>query len=247
MTRHLSCAASDVHVWRVSLNCVPSDFLALEATLSEEERARASMRKTEELSRRWTTARGALRTILAAYVGAMPESLIITSDVNRKPKLAKVESAPSFSLSHTGHLAFVAVAPGGCVGIDAEILRPEIEWEDISRRFFSRAEADEIRSLTPETRTSAFFACWTRKEAYVKALGIGLFAPFDKFRVTVRPDVPAKLLWVEGRPDEPRQWNLHDLTEPGVAVAIAVKSLEATMVRRFVFAVSPCSASSCQQ
>jgi 4'-phosphopantetheinyl transferase len=237
VTRHLSCATGDVHVWRVTLNCVPSDFLALEATLSEEERARAAMLKTEELRRRWTTARGALRKILAAYVGTMPESLIITSDVNRKPKLAEIESAPSFSLSHAAHLAFVAVARGGCVGIDAEILRPEIEWEDISRRFFSRAEAEEIRSLTPETRATAFFACWTRKEAYVKALGIGLFAALDKFQVTVRPEEPATLLWVEGMPHEPRHWKLYDLSEPGVAVALAVRWAEAKVVRRFVFSL----------
>jgi 4'-phosphopantetheinyl transferase len=235
VTRHLSCAAGDVHVWQVTLDREPSDLAALEAVLSEEERKRAFALKTEELRRRWTVARAALRAILAAYIGASPKSLVFSSGANGKPKLANVDPAPSFSLSHTAHLAFLAVANRECVGIDAEILRPEIELGEISRRFFLRAEADEIGSLPPEMRTAAFYACWTRKEAYVKARGIGLLAALNKFQVTVRPDEPAQLQWVEECSDEPWQWNFHDLSEPGVAVALAVKSPKTTFVRRFVF------------
>jgi 4'-phosphopantetheinyl transferase len=195
------------------------------------------MLNTQELRWRWTVARGALRRLLAAYVGAAPESLVFTSDANGRLKIADFDNAPSFSLSHTGGLAFVAVARSGCLGIDAEMLRPDIEWLEVSRQFFSQGEVNEIEALPPEARIAAFFACWTRKEAYLKARGVGL-AELDRVQVTVRPHVPASLVHVEGSPEEPRQWILQDLSEPGVVVTLAVRSPEAITVRRFDFSLS---------
>jgi 4'-phosphopantetheinyl transferase len=245
-TERLICASGDVDVWRVALDCSPTDLIAFEAALSSTERVRASKFATEELRRRWIAARGALRMILAAYLGVSPGSLVLTSDANGKPKLAKVDSAVFFNLTHSAHLAFVAISARKSVGIDAEILRTDIVWEEISSRFFARVEADEIRSLAPEWRNAAFFACWTRKEAYLKAIGIGLHAALDKFQMSVQPDDP-RLLWVEGNSDEPRRWSIHDLTEPDVAVALAVKSSKPAVVRRFVFSVPLVSMRSIQE
>ena len=81
--------------------------------------------------------------------------------------------------------------------MDAEIIRPGIEVADLSRCFFAPVEADEIWGLPPEEQRAAFFACWTRKEAFVKALGAGLSVPLDRFRVTVRADQPARLMSVD--------------------------------------------------
>jgi 4'-phosphopantetheinyl transferase len=148
-TARLICAAGEVHVWRVALDCAPTDLIALEAVLSRDERVRASSFATRRLSRRWIAARGALRTILSRYVGVLPESIVLKSDTNGKPKFAEVDRVLSFNLSHTDHLAFVAVAAGGCVGIDAEILQTDMEWDEISTRFFARVEIDEIKSLAP--------------------------------------------------------------------------------------------------
>jgi 4'-phosphopantetheinyl transferase len=77
---------------------------------------------------------------LAAYLGASPGSLVLTSDANGKPTLAKAGSSLFFNLTHTAHLAFVAISARKCVGIDAEIMRADIEWEEIWSRFFRKSK-----------------------------------------------------------------------------------------------------------
>ncbi|MBZ5627213.1 MAG: 4'-phosphopantetheinyl transferase superfamily protein [Acidobacteriia bacterium] len=135
----------------------------------------------------------------------------------------------SFNLSHTGGLALVAIAGSGRVGIDAETVRSEIEVEDLSRRFFAPAEAAEILALSPAARLAAFFTCWTRKEAFVKALGGGLSVPLDRFQVSLRSDQPARLLWVDG--EEFNRWSLLDVSELGVAAALVVEGPAPVMQR----------------
>jgi 4'-phosphopantetheinyl transferase len=222
----------------VVLDPGPIEFRKLELVLSGEERLRASGFVTELLRRRWTAAHGALRVILAEYVGIPPGSVPLTTDDRGKPKFAGTDPVLSFNLSHTGHLALVAVTAEGWVGVDAEIIRPDIAWEELGRRFFAHAEARQIASLSPEMRVPAFFLCWTRKEAYLKAIGLGLYAPLDKFQVTVRPDEAPRLVWVEGRSEEPLQWSFQDLSEPGVAAALAVRQPN-IVVRRFSFPMPP--------
>lgn len=233
-TRRLTCGASEIHVWRIVLDRTPEELSALDAVLCADERLRASRFVTEELQHRWTVARGALRVILAAYVDTTPEALVIVPDANGKPQLVGTGASHFFNVTHTGHLAFAAVLVQGPVGIDAEIERPDIDWYDIGRRFFAPAEIDEIVSLPPELRVRAFYACWTRKETYLKALGIGLSGALDKFQVTVRPDQAAALSWVAESATEPRHWSFWDLSEPGVAVALATRT-SARLVRRFSF------------
>jgi 4'-phosphopantetheinyl transferase len=145
-----------------------------------------------------------------------------------------VEDIP-FNLSHTDGLTLVAVTESGRVGIDAERIRPEVEVEDLSRRFFAPAEAAEILALSPDARLTAFFTCWTRKEAFVKALGGGLSVPLNRFQVSIRSDQPARLLWAEGEASD--RWNLLDLSEPGVAAALAVEG-PAPVLQRMNFVPS---------
>jgi len=137
-----------------------------------------------------------------------------------------------FNLSHTAGLALVAVAGNGRVGVDAEIVRPEIEVADLSRRFFAPAEAAEILALSADVRLAAFFTCWTRKEAFVKALGGGLSVPLDRFQVSIRSEKPARLLWLDG--GESDQWSFLDVSEPGVAAALVVEG-PAPVLRRMNF------------
>jgi 4'-phosphopantetheinyl transferase len=113
-------------------------------------------------------------------------------------------------------------------------VHPLPELESICRRFFAAAETDEILCQPPEARLSAFFACWTRKEAFVKATGKGLQIRFDLFRVNVRPDDPPRLISLDWH--ESATWSLADLSEPGIAGALAVNG-PPTEIRRFEFAV----------
>jgi len=221
----------EVHIWRIALDCAAA-LPRCEAVLSPEERERAARFKLPELRLRSMVAHGALRMILARYAGAAPEALVFATGAQGKPSLVGKGAMIGFNLTHTGALALVAVAAEGAVGIDAEIINPQTEWEDLSRRFFAPAEAEEICAQLPSRRIAAFFACWTRKEAYIKALGTGLSTPLDSFRVSV--DAHPRLLWVEGREDEPGRWHFADVGEPGVAAALALRRPDAT-VRRFAF------------
>jgi 4'-phosphopantetheinyl transferase len=224
--------AGEVHVWRIDLDSRASSVAALRAILSQEELEKTARFRTAELSQKWTVARGALRYILGAYTGSDPRTLVLRAGRHGTPELVGPGEDISFNLSHTHSLALLAVASSGRVGIDAETVRPVIEAEDLSRRFFATAEADEILALAPAVRLAAFFACWTRKEAFVKALGSGLSSPFHGFRVTVRADQVARLISVDR--DEPERWSLVDLSEAGVAAALAVEG-PAPVLRHFDF------------
>ena len=221
-------SAGEVHVWRIELDCAAS-AAALRATLSLEEKQKATRFRSLELRERWTVARGALRCILATYARCEPSVLVFRAGSHGKPALAWPLEDVSFNLSHTGGLALVAIAGSGRVGIDAETVRSEIEVEDLSRRFFAPAEAAEILALSPAARLAAFFTCWTRKEAFVKALGGGLSVPLDRFQVSLRSDQPARLLWVDG--EEPNRWSLLDVSELGVAAALVVEGPAPVMQR----------------
>jgi 4'-phosphopantetheinyl transferase len=218
----MKCAPGEVHVWRVDLDCAARTVAALRATLSPEEEQRAARFRSIELQDRWTVARGALRCILAAYARCEPGVLVFREEPHGKPVLTWPVEDILFNLSHTGGLALVAIAGSGRVGIDAETVRSEIEVEELSRRFFAPAEAAEILALSPDARLAAFFNCWARKEAFVKALGGGLSVPLDRFQVSVRSDQPARLLWVDGVESD-HQWSFLDLSEPGVAAALVVE------------------------
>lgn len=175
--------------------------------------------------------------ILARYVHVAPEHLSFDFGPQGKPSLSGCDAAIQFNLTHTGPLAFLAVA-AEAVGIDAEIVDPKIGWDDLSREFFAPAEAADIRTLPPSLQVEGFFACWTRKEAYIKALGTGLSAALDGFRVTVHPHEPPRLLWVRDERGEPSHWFFESLSEPGVAAALAIRR-PSTTVYRFTFVPPP--------
>ena len=225
----MKCAPGEVHIWRIALDCAATSAAALRATLSPEEEQRAARFRSPELYERWTVAHGALRCILATYARCEPSLVVFRAGPHGKPALAwPVEDIP-FNLSHTDGLALVAIAGSGRVGIDAETVRSTIDVEDLSRRFFAPAEATEILALSPDARLAAFFTCWTRKEAFVKALGGGLSVPLDRFQVSVRSDEPARVLWVDG--EESDRWNLLDVGEPGVAAALVVDGPAPALLR----------------
>ncbi len=229
------CGPDEIHVWRIALDLSQSELHALEAVLAREERLRASRFVTRELGNRWTASRGALRMILAAYSGSSAADIVFATDDCGKPRLEGVAS-PVFNLSHTGNVAFAAVALRDAVGIDAEVERADIDWLEIGRRYFAPAEVDEIAALPSGLRLRAGYACWTRKEAYLKALGMGLSSALDTFQVNVRPDDPPRLVHVAGDRDEPGRWTFADLSEPDLAVTLVVRKPRAA-VRRFTFAI----------
>src|SRR5215468_3981131 len=186
--RPLVCNTDEVHVWRVALD--GEELNALTSLLSSDEYDQSLGFRSPTLRCRWVTAHAALRIILAAYTQIAPQALLFTTEPAGKPKL--VTPGPSFNLTHSEGLAFIAITAGGLVGIDAEIVHPEFPWEGVGQTFFAGEEIRAIFQLAPELRARAFYACWTRKEAYLKALGCGLQV-FQKFQVAVGPEEPLLL------------------------------------------------------
>jgi len=207
-----------VHVWKIALDQPAEEFRAL---LSADESERASRFRVERGADRYTVGRGALRMILAGYTGAPPEALVFQYNGFGKPELAG--SDVCFNLSHSHEIALVAAARGRAVGVDVERIREPVMIERIAERFFAPAEARAIAALPPDRQARAFFNCWTRKEAWIKARGEGLSIPLNSFEVTLAPGEPARL--VATRPDEEdaARWTLRELEcGPGFAAALAV-------------------------
>jgi len=187
----------EVHVWRADLSADKNAQERLLAFLSEEEKARAERFFFNRDRQYWATCRGILREILGWYLDQHPGSLEFVREPGGKPRLGEVHQGGvppiKFNVSHSNGLALVAVTLAQEVGIDVENVRAEIATAEIAERYFSLEEQAEFRSLPRELQTEAFFLCWTRKEAFVKARGQGLQTPLDSFTVSLTPGRPAVL------------------------------------------------------
>ncbi len=223
-----------VHVFRCDLDLADLALERLETLLSEDELARADRFALPKVRRRFVAGRGLLRTLLGRYLAAGPATIAFSYGPQGKPALAGPQPGPElrFNLSHSAHMLICAVTRSGELGIDVERVRPAVEAQAIARRFFSARETAALLALPPASRPTAFFACWTRKEAYIKAKGGGLTIPLDSFDVSLAPGEPAALLRA-AEPDETRRWVLQELAPaPGFVAALAV-SRQAEGLRLF--------------
>jgi 4'-phosphopantetheinyl transferase len=176
---------------------------------------------------RFIAAHGCLRDVLARYLHCQPDQL--TFSVNRYGKPALRNYKLEFNLSHSGDFALIAIAQGRRVGIDVEHIRQGISLQDIALQNFSKSEFAELQSLPREQQEAAFFACWTRKEAYIKAQGLGLSLPLENFDVSLHPNEPALLRATRPNHEEAARWVLLPLVVDSfyaAAVAVEGKDLE---------------------
>jgi medium-chain acyl-[acyl-carrier-protein] hydrolase len=166
-----------VHVWKIKLDPSDQDTARLKGILSAEERERARRFPRAAERRQFLVSQAALRTILGRVLDRAPQSLQFGSGAHGKPFLQGEEL--SFNLSHSGDLALVAVTREGPVGIDIERVRADLDWTAMSRHPLSPHEQSALAGLPPEHRLTGFFSFWTRKEAQLKATGLGAAAPAD--------------------------------------------------------------------
>jgi len=211
-----------IHVWELPVLVPESSFLEFASLLSQDERERAARFHFERDASKFTVARGSTRSILSAYVKQTPRDLQFAYSQYGKPSITGSSSEIRFSVSHSGDFALVAVARGREVGVDIEKIREDVETDRLAERFFSEAERLAIRHLAAEQRVPAFFRCWTCKEAFLKAQGVGLSRSLGSFDVEVNADRPARLLATRPIADEAHEWFLFDIEAPsGYAAAVA--------------------------
>ena len=215
-----------VHVWRLPLLPAPESFNRLYSFLSDDELARADRLVREEDGRKFIAARGALRLLLSRYLDEAPEQLVFQRMEFGKPRLANgvAEKSVTFNVSHSGDLGLIAIASSNELGIDIEAHRERLEADKIARRYFSPGEVDTLFALPQEQWHDAFYDCWTRKEAYIKARGEGLSLGLNTFDVSLGPDEPPALLRAKDGPEELSRWSFfHIRPGTGYTGALAVE------------------------
>jgi 4'-phosphopantetheinyl transferase len=207
-TEMFELGESEIHVWRAQLDCQEAVLHRFESTLNADEQARANRFHFEKDRNHFVAARGILRDLLGKYQRRAPADLQFDYGPQGKPSLRgePQENSVQFNVSHSHGLALLAFARGHDVGIDVELIRPEFAVDEIADRYFSEEEARELRGLPPSLRAEAFFLCWTRKEAYIKARGEGLQIPLTSFHVSLTPGQPERL-----KSADSSLWSLHSL------------------------------------
>jgi len=218
----------DVRLWRVDLDAYARAVAP--AGLSPGEEARAARMVPEQDGRRYRAARHALRRVIAEAVNAPPESLVIEPDDLGKPRLH--ESGLQFNLSHSAGEALIGVSPHRAIGVDIEVVHEVLDAEALARAHFTNAERAEW-SRAPAARDRTFLTCWTRKEACVKALGVGLSARPEAVEVGCAPDARVVAIRLG---TESCEVALESLRLPGESVAaVALAAPEAVRLAREFF------------
>jgi 4'-phosphopantetheinyl transferase len=214
-------SGDEVHVWRASLMRREDEMLTLLRSMSEDELRRADRFHFPRDRARFIAARGILRNILGRYTHTLPERVRFGYNAYGKPELLNEggDSPLRFNLSHAGSVALFAVAAGREVGVDVETLREDFACAEVADRFFSRREVEALAALPSRAIVRAFYNCWTRKEAYVKARGMGLSLPLDCFDVSLAPGEPAALLATRGDESDAARWSLREMDVGATHVA----------------------------
>jgi len=213
----------DIHVWVLRITASHTLASQFEPILSADELDRAKRFRFEHLQQSFAITRGALRHLLGRYLGVAPHSIQFRYGLRGKPAVASATGI-EFNITHSENLALVALTVKCPIGIDIERIRPIQDMQSVAERFFSADESREILSLPVDDRELAFFSCWARKEAYIKAIGHGLHVGLDSFRVTVRPNEAARLVHVTDEPNAPDEWSLEDFhLSPQYTAALAYR------------------------
>jgi len=214
----------EVHVWRARLDWPAASARSLEPILSADERERVRRFHFERDRRRSLISRALLRTLLGRYLEMPPETLAFSYSPYGKPSLAALDTPLRFNVSHSGELLLIAVTVERALGVDVEEIRPDTSVIEIAERFFSENERRSLAGVPQALQRDAFFDCWTRKEAYIKAKGDGLSLPLDQFDVAFGPGRAARLLATRPDRTEAARWRLQELdVADGYKAALAVE------------------------
>lgn len=221
-----SFASNAMEIVIARLDMRPEAVRALAQWLSAEERRRADRYDFDRDRRRFIVARARLRQLLALRLMTRPEAVELVYGGHGKPALAQRSNDTDwrFNVSHCDEMAVYAFSQGREVGIDIEAIREVRDADAIASHFFSRREQEAYLALDSGEKMLGFFNCWTRKEAFLKALGHGLSHPLDCFDVSLAPGEPAGILHVKNTPGCDSGWSLDSFTpSPGFVAAVVTE------------------------
>lgn len=217
---------NEVHVWRAQLNQPAQRVQQLQQILSNDECLRAERFHFDRDRRRFIVSQGILRTIICYYTGEEPCRLKFHHGHRGKPYLKESFGSDTlqFNLAHSNEIVLYAFTCNREIGIDLEYIRDMPDAEQIALNTYSPLEYKRLQSLPKCQKQVAFFNCWVRKEAYIKAIGDGLYYALDRFDVSLAPGEPARLLSVEGDKEKASCWSLTAIEpQEGYIAALAVR------------------------
>ena len=222
-----SFAGGMVEVISVGLDAERAAPGELAQCLSDAERLRASRFVFDRDRRRFIAGRARLRHLLASRLGVQPDAVELVYGPHGKPGLSRrfADADLRFNVSHSEDVAVYAFSRGCEIGVDVEVVRALSDADDIAARFFSRRECEAYLALGPRDKPVGFFNCWTRKEAFIKAIGDGLYHPLDCFDVSLAPSEPARILRVGDTPGEECAWRVESFVPvPGFVAAVVIEN-----------------------
>ncbi len=201
-----------IQLWCAPLDPSTTTVASLEQSLSTDERERAGRFRFDKHRRQYVVSRGLLRHLLAGYLGRRPAALTFVYGPKGKPDLAEPEDQElQFNVAHSGERVLIGFTLARPIGVDIEEVRPMPDAEAIAKSFFSAVEAEALQGVREAQKDETFFNCWTRKEAYIKAIGDGLSVPLDRFDLTLLPGEEARMLSLDGDPAKAESWALRHL------------------------------------
>ena len=233
----ISLGAAEVHVWMSRLSLPEAVLTKIGRWLSGDERERAARFRHDKHRNNFIVGRAMMRGVLGRYVDAEPDQMEFKYLAHGKPQLAgeHATSHIEFNLSHSGDVALCAVTLGETVGVDVERVRDLRDMQGLANRFFSAHEARELDQEPSDRQLESFFRCWTRKEAYVKAIGQGITCPLDSFAVTLTADAPPQLLHIDEDETVAANWSMVTIMPQPYYVGALATPRQITALRSWVW------------
>jgi len=206
-----SLESKNVDIWLIDKNKYNSDVKYFWEILSFKEREKALRFRFEKDKNCFVIARGILRVLLGKYILKDPKKIEFQYSENGKPSIESNEKV-KFNLSHSKDAIVIGFVKDYEIGVDVEFIKKDMEFEDIANSFFSEEEIHELMCFNKKEKSQAFFNCWTRKEAFIKAEGSGLSFPLNEFVVSLKNKNSAKLLSTKWDETEKEKWSLEAFT-----------------------------------
>lgn len=223
---------AEVTIWQCSLLADTNKIESSWQILNAAEQERATRFRFLQHRNRFILARGFLRQVLAGYTSQRPEQLEFSYNEYGKPSLKQYPNL-QFNLSHAHEITVLAITLDCGIGVDVEYILSERNEQGIAKRFFSEQEYQQYLAVKPEEKLMAFYNAWTRKEAFIKAIGQGLSFSLQRFAVSLQPDKEVCIISIDENTDEAKKWTLYAFN-PALQYVAAVASKQKVQQFKFI-------------